>query len=360
MLTDLGADVIKIEPLAGDPARRAAFRNFSAANRGKRAIALDLKNPAALRIARSVVETADVVTSNFRPGVAARLGIDPPSLHAIRPGLVVLESPAYGAQGPLFDRAGFDMVMQALCGHEYRGGGVGNEPLWNRTAMVDTAAGALGAIAVVAGLYHRARTGDGVFIESALVSAGIYLLSELIQRPGGEFAGGEPMNSSRTGYRPTEALYQTRDGWIAVAARGDDAPKRLAEALGLEQTLRGPAARWQADEHAAIAAVLAGRTTAQTLEQLTRAEVWVEECRDGQEAEVLQDAQLLALGTVRSSRHPTHGEIRELGALMRFSRSRTGNGRPAPLLGESTSELLRELGFDEARIAELRARHVVN
>ena len=138
MFADLGADVIKVEPVTGDP-NRSIFRSYGSVNRGKRCITVDLKAPEGLKIAQQLCVAADVVTNNFRPGVSTRLGIDAKTLHALKPELIVLESAAYGSTGPKAEGAGFDMCFQALCGHDWRAGGVDNPPLWNRTSMVDFA-----------------------------------------------------------------------------------------------------------------------------------------------------------------------------------------------------------------------------
>jgi crotonobetainyl-CoA:carnitine CoA-transferase CaiB-like acyl-CoA transferase len=358
VLADLGADVIKVELPGGDPCRHAVFRSFTAANHGKRAIALDLKHPEAMQLIRELLRTADAVTSNFRPGASARLGIDPASLHAIRADLVVLESPAYGSAGPLADRAGFDMIMQAFCGHEYRGGGRGNVPLWNRTGMVDTAAGMLGAIAVLAGLYHRARRGEGVDVESPLVNAGVWLLSELIRRPDGRFAGAEPLNAECTGYRASEAMYRTRDGWIAVVVRGRGAATGFASALALGGVLGEDPLAWGSAQAAAIRSAIGDLSSVEALSQLRAGGAWVEECSRNAEMRAMADSSLERLGIVRTSTHERFGKIKELAPAPRFSRSRTAGDRAVELLGASTREVLRELGCTDDRIADLVERKI--
>jgi crotonobetainyl-CoA:carnitine CoA-transferase CaiB-like acyl-CoA transferase len=215
VLADLGAEVVKVEATTGDP-NRSIFRAYTAANRGKRAITIDLKTPEGVRIAQQLCTGADVVMNNFRPGVSTRLGIDAKTLHALKPELIVLESVAYGAAGPRAEGAGFDMCFQALCGHDYRAGGVGNAPLWNRTSMVDFAAALIGAVAVLQRLYLRDRTGEGAQVGAGLMNTGLYLLSELIQHPSGRFEGALSVNHEQTGYHPSEQLYETSDGWLAM------------------------------------------------------------------------------------------------------------------------------------------------
>ncbi|RJG08287.1 CaiB/BaiF CoA-transferase family protein [Massilia cavernae] len=358
VLADLGADIIKVETPAGDP-NRSMYRWYTVANRGKRAITIDLKNPEGQALARDLCASADIVTNNFRSGVSARLGIDVASLHALKPELIVLESPGYGSSGPLADRAAFDMVMQAFCGHEHRGGGEGNEPLWNRTSMVDFTGGFLGAVGTLAALYYRTRHGDGATIDCPLVNAGIALLSDLVQWPDGRFEGGAPLNPTRTGYRPAEALYQATDGWIALAVRGRKAAAALATALGLDGRLDPDPLQWGAQEAAAVGAAIGAQACASAIATLEAAGVWVELCRrDGDQA-LLNDPALQAANTVQVSTHPQFGEVRELGAMVRFSRSSAGHRRHAPLRGESTRELLAELGRSASDIDALAERKIV-
>jgi crotonobetainyl-CoA:carnitine CoA-transferase CaiB-like acyl-CoA transferase len=356
VLGDLGADVIKVETPAGDP-NRGFFRSWAPCCHGKRTISIDLKHPEGLALAKAISVSADIITNNFRTGVSARLGIDPASLHAEKPGLIVLESPGYGSSGPLADRAAFDMVMQAIAGHEYRAGGKGNDPLWNRSSMVDYVGGFLGALSTLAALYHRARTGEGASLSCSLLSGGIFLLSELVQRPDGRFEGAEPLNASRTGYIPSEALYQAADGWIAIAARGEAAGAAVGRVLGLE--LPENPLDWGDAEAALITGAVRGRPAAALVAALEEAGAWAEFCRQNVELETLSDPELRATNTVRTSIHPQFGEVRELGVMLRFSRSEAGSDLHAPLLGEYTRVVLAELGKSEAEIAEMIERKVV-
>jgi crotonobetainyl-CoA:carnitine CoA-transferase CaiB-like acyl-CoA transferase len=356
VLADLGADIIKVETPAGDP-NRGIFRSWASVSHGKRAISIDLKQPEGLALARAICTSSDIITNNFRTGVSARLGIDPVSLHAQKPELVVLESPGYGASGPLADRAAFDMVMQAIAGHEYRGGGKGNTPLWNRTSMVDYAGGFLGAAGALAALYHRARTGEGASISCALLTAGVYLLSELVQRPDGTFAGAAQLNATRTGFGPAEALYEAQDGWLAIAVRGPAMGAAFGAALGLE--LPADPLLWGEAEAERITAAMRGWELAALLRALEEAGVWAEACRQGMEHETLNDPELRATGTVRISQHPQFGEVREIGGMLRFSRSAAGTNAPPPLPGEHTRAVLAELGSTPEEIETLFHEKVV-
>lgn len=358
LLADLGADVVKVEAPAGE-ATRAIFRSFSVANRGKRTIALDMKAGEGRDIALKLCLGADIVTNNFRPGVSARLGVDPDSLLARRPDLIVLESPAYGTSGPLREQAGFDPAIQALTGHEQRGGGIGNAPLWNRTNMVDLAGAMIGAASMLAALVHRARNGNGAALETALVNAGIYILSDLVQHPDGAFAGAPFVNAERTGYRPAEAMYAAGDGWVAIVVRGTAAGRQLAGALGLDDRLPDDPLDWDEAAQQAIAQAVAVRTCDALQALFAGTAVWIEPCARDMEARTLHDRALIARGTVRSVEHAAFGRIDEVGALVAFSRSAVGNDRAAPTVGQHSREILREQALPDDVIDALIERRIV-
>jgi crotonobetainyl-CoA:carnitine CoA-transferase CaiB-like acyl-CoA transferase len=302
---------------------------------------------------------ADVVTNNFRPGVSARLGIDAKTLHALKPDLIVLESAAYGSSGPRAEGAGFDMCFQAWCGHDWRAGGVGNPPLWNRTSMVDFAAGLIGEVGVLQRLYQRARSGAGAEVGAGLLNAGLFLISELIQRSDGQFVGAAPLNHEQTGYHPAEQLYEAADGWLAIAARDGAMARRLLEVLNLGQRVTAPRAKWDADAGRLIAEGIRKRRLEELVPALEAADVWVEVCRDNGERDNLGDPELHRLGTVYCTQHPQFGEVRQLGPLVRLAALAPARRRHAPLSGEHTDEVLAELGFSAVEIKGLRERKIV-
>ncbi len=358
VLGDLGADVIKVEALAKDP-NRNVFRSYTTGNRGKRAVMLDLKTAEGRDIAQRLCVSGDVVTNNFRTGVAARLGIDARTLHGLKPRLIVLESAAYGASGPKADRAGFDLAFQAFCGHEYRAGGRGNPPLWNRSTLVDYTGGLLGAIAVLQSLIARSRTGAGAELNVPLLNAGVYLMSELIQHRDGSFHGAPPLNREQTGFHPAEQMYQTADGWIAIAARDTQSAKRLAHTLGLGAELERDPSEWSEAEGRSIAAAMRAHSSRAALDLMARAGVWAEECARDAPHRTLHDPRLIESGTVHVSEHAQFGTVREIGQLFRFSRSAAGPHAHTAQPGEHTRAVLAELGYDAKAIAELYERKIV-
>lgn len=358
ILADLGADVIKVEPKQGDP-NRAIFKSFCVANHGKRVIGVDLKSKEGLGIVRALASQADVVMNNFRPGVSGRLGVDPDALREMNPSLIAMEAPAFGKTGPLAMRAGFDMVMQAWVGHETKAAGKGNDPRWNRTNLVDIAAGMIGGVAMLAALFHRERSGETVAIDSPLCNAGIYTLSELIRGPDGQFAGVDIPGASLAGYHPAEALYQTADGWVAIVARGEAAARDLRSRLELEGQMGDDVAAWSDAEEEAIANRVRALDLSSLRDLLEGTDTWVEPAGDGKEQAIFADRRLLELGIVRESQHPRFGTITELGTMYRMSRSKLGNDRAAPEPGQHTREILAELGYIDGEVDALIAKGAV-
>lgn len=358
ILADLGADVIKVEPISGDP-NRGIFRSYGSVNRGKRVVTLDLKTAEGQKIAQQLCVSADVITNNFRPGVSARLGIDAKTLQALKPELIVLESAAYGTTGPRAQGAGFDMCFQALCGHDWRAGGDGNAPLWNRTSMVDFTAGLIGAVAVLQRLYVRSQTGEGAEIGAGLLNAGLFLMSELLQRPDGAFVGAPAVNRTQTGFHPAEQFYEAADGWLAVAARDPAAADRLAQVLGAQQSLSRPRHEWGDVEAAVIAGVMSSRSVDEWLEAFAAVDVWAERCTVDGESIALNAPDLLQLGTVYCSQHGQFGAVRQIGPLVRLQGATRPESRPAPLPHAHTEEVLAELGYAAADIQRLRDQKAV-
>jgi crotonobetainyl-CoA:carnitine CoA-transferase CaiB-like acyl-CoA transferase len=251
------------------------------------------------------------------------------------------------------------MCFQALCGHDWRGGGIGNPPLWNRTSMVDFTAGLLGAVAVLQHLYQRARTGAGAELGAGLLNAGLFLLSELVQRPDGRFVGAPQLNARQTGYHPAEQLYEAQDGWLAIAARDDAMVGRLLGVLELDKAIRTPRAKWSTEEETHIAEAIRRRTVAELCSSLESAGVWAEPCIADGEPRNLRDANLVRLGTIFHSEHPQYGVVRQIGPLVRLSAAAPAKGRHAPLPGEHTDAILGELGHSAADITGLRERKII-
>lgn len=344
-LADLGADVVKVETIQGD-AHRAIFRSYAATNRGKRTIAIDMKSPEGKKIKDRLCAQADVLINNFRPGVSARLGVDPVSQHQIDKTKIVVEATGYGRGGPSGARPGFDMIFQAFCGHEVRAGGVGNAPMWDRSAMIDYWLGALTGLAVLVGLYRRAQGNGGADLNLSLLDSGLFLFSGLIRRPDGEFVGPKTLNNAQTGFHPAEALYEAQDGWIAIAARGHDMKNRLAHLAKFENDGDSPWGDAQAD---ALTAFFKNKSMEDARALLSEADIWHEPClRDG--AETLEWGEKIASGIVANYTHKDFGQVRQIASLFRLGNRRPVSPHGVVSMGEHTRDILTEFGFSADEI----------
>ena len=357
-LSDLGAHVVKVETPSGDPTRSALFA-FACGSRGKDCVAVNLKAPRGLEVLQRLAARADIVHHNFRSGVSARLSVDPRSLHQINPALIVLENSGYGPTGPKSGNAGFDMIFQALCGHEMAGAGTGNAPHWYRSATIDFAAGLLSAIAVLMALYHRDRMKSaGIAAQTNLLDTAIWLMSELIQRPDGTFVGAPRIDADQLGCGPCERLYRTRDGWIAVAARGNLMAERFARSLGL--VLSAGPENWSEAETETFADAIAQRNSDTWLEVFRNADVWAAKLPRDPQTEFFGDGKMRKSGAVFVGRHEKYGEILQVGRALRFSRTDLpANCARLAGIGEDTDRLLRAIGYSDSEIAVLRTSGAV-
>jgi crotonobetainyl-CoA:carnitine CoA-transferase CaiB-like acyl-CoA transferase len=349
LMTDLGADVIKVESIAGDPVH-GIYRPYSTSNRGKRHLALDLKKPEGLEIAHRLAARADAVHYNFRPGITKRLGIGKEALLGLNPSLIILENSGYGFSGPKFMRAGIDFPLQGLLGHEMHAGGKSGDLVCYQMTTIDFAAGMVGTIATLAAALRKLRVGGGATIESSLLESGLFLLSELIQSPDGRFAELPELNREQTGFHPAEQLYKAQDGWVAIAARNAAMSLRLLDVLGLEAKITAPRKDWGEAEAAQIAAAVAGRESTELLATLGAAEVWAVRSRANAMQKILHDPALQKRGTILSTPHPKYGQVQQIGRQYSLSRSRTSPRGDTPASGGHSREILHELGYDDAAI----------
>ena len=278
ILADLGADVIKIEPPAGETTRGhpgQAFRAFDYVNRNKRAIALDLTTDRGAAVVRRLAETADVFVENYRPGSLDRMGLGYAALREINPRLVYASVSGFGLDGPYRDRGGFDLIAQAMSGIMSFTGEVGSDkPVAAGVPLSDLNAGVFAAVGVLAALRHRDQTGQGQHLETSLLESA---LAYTIWETGLYLSTGEVARRQGTRHRlaaPYEAL-RTADGWIIVGVNNQRLWLRFCEALGepglaTEERFDRPNRRVRNRDalQARIEGVLAKDTTANWLAKL--------------------------------------------------------------------------------------------
>jgi crotonobetainyl-CoA:carnitine CoA-transferase CaiB-like acyl-CoA transferase len=378
MLGDMGADVVKVERLpAGDGTRgflppeiggeSAAFMMM---NRGKRGIALDLRDPRGTDVVRRLARSADVLIENFRVGTMERMGLGWEVLRADNPRLVYCRITGFGATGPLAERGGFDLIAQGYAGlMSITGEGPGHEPVKSTKPLkvgapvTDITAGILAAFGVSAALYERERTGEGRQVDTSLYEAGIVhtYWQSAIALASGSSPG--PLGSAHPLSAPYQA-FRTADGWINVGASNEATWERLTAVVGRPELRRDPrfASNAERMRHlpellTSLEPIFAGRTTGRWLADLERGGVPAGPVASI--GEMLEHPQTLAREMVIEVEHSKLGPVRALGAPLKMSGESPSTRRGAPLLGEHTLEVLRESGFADSEITALERAGVV-
>ena len=345
LLGDLGADVIKIEALGGDPMRVAAEWSFFGCQRSKRSLALDLKHPDSRQVVERLVAEADIVHHNQRMPAARKLGIDYDSLRAINPRLIYCHVSSYGPLGPRKDWPGYDQMFQSSAGWEYEGAGQGNKPLWHRFGMMDHQAAMSSLYGLMLALIERERTGEGQFVASSLLGASLLTGSETHMTASGELAPYPRLDSLQMGTGPGDRLYEAADGWLALLA-DEAALQRLAASLG-------------AMDSAAIAGAIAIMPQGEAIALAQKAGALAVPARTQQQDAFLGSAVNQRLGLVATNRHTAYGDVRHVGGHWNFEGQRLRLDRAVPMLGEHSREVLAEAGFSGAEIDGLVAGRVV-
>jgi crotonobetainyl-CoA:carnitine CoA-transferase CaiB-like acyl-CoA transferase len=365
LLADLGAEVIKVEPVRGDGMRMVGMA-FVGCQRGKLDIAVDVKSSEGLEVVMRLAEIADVVHHNMTKGTAARLGIEYEALAARNPGLVHCNTYAYGPEGPLSDFGGLDPLYQAACGLEYEAGPVaeGNPPLYLRFGMTDTANAMMSAVGVLAALYHQRRTGEGQDLWTSLFNGAAVFGSDVFLVDGQPGPLRPSLDHDQMGVSPCCRLYETQEGWLQLAAMGPGHWARVCQLLGRTDLQRYDTVEARIAERSEfepeLEAVFRSRTAVAWFHACAEAGVPAEVSIDTNDGEaVLHDADNERLGLVTQYDHPILGQVRQFGRLIDFSETPTGSFGPPPLVGEHSRQILLRLGYSDDEIDLLVTRRIV-
>jgi crotonobetainyl-CoA:carnitine CoA-transferase CaiB-like acyl-CoA transferase len=373
LLGDLGADVIKVEPVErGDATREATGHRlpqgesaaFLAVNRNKRSIAIDLRSADGLAAFHRLARSADVVVESFRPGVAARLGVDYPTLRERNERLVYASISGFGQTGPYAARPGYDLIAQAMSGIMSVTGDATGTPVKSGVPVADLSAGLLCAVGVLSACLSRTVTGRGQAVDTSLYDAALAMsvweTAELwaTGRAPGRLGSAHRVNA------PYEA-FPTRDGHLTIGANNARLWDRLCTVLERPDLRADPRfgtnadrVRNRAELAAELGATLSERDTDDWVDLLLDAGVPAGPIRDYRQS--CADPHTLAREMVVEMDHPTEGRVPALGIPVKLSDTAGSIRRVPPRLGEHTDELLRTVGYSAAEIDELRAKGSVS
>lgn len=372
MLGDLGADVIKIERYgSGDIYRGMTFFNkwiaedespcFMAWNRNKRSIAIDMKKEEGKKIILQLIEQADIVVENFRPGVMERLGYGYAALKKINPKIIYCSASGWGSDGPYLKRPGQDLLVQSVSGAIMTSGKKSDGPVALGTALCDQVNAFNCVYAILAAVYFREKTGIGQEIQTNLLSSAIAFQMQdyfTIQNLGVQFERpesgiGHPGNPAPFG------TYKTKDGYLAIAMNPFDT---LVEALGDPSLLVYNDKQVLFDKrdeiYYRIQAVTITKTTEEWLTIMLGYDLWVAQVNN--QSAVADDPQVIHNNTFVNIQHPKAGNLKVTNIPFTMSETPGAITRPSPMIGEHGPEILKELGYDEMAIENLLKDKIIS
>ncbi|MEM1134492.1 MAG: CoA transferase [Bacteroidota bacterium] len=372
MLGDLGADVIKIERNeSGDIYRQMTFFNqwiagdespcFMAWNRNKRSLAVDMKSEKGKEIIYKLIEKADIVMENFRPGVMERLGYGYQNMKKVKPDIIYCSASGWGDAGPYLTRPGQDLLVQSVSGAIMTSGKKSDGPVAIGTALCDQVNALNSVYAILAALYYREKTGKGQLIKSNLLSSAIAFqmqdyftiqnLGTTFERP--ESKIGHPGNGAPFG------MYQTQDGYLTIAM--SPWPK-LVEALGDPSLMKYNDPQVLYDQrntiHGLIEAITKTKTTDEWLEIMLALDLWVAKVNN--QNDVPNDPQVQYNNTFVDVEHPKAGKVKVTNIPFSMSETPGEIKRSSPMIGEHGEEILTELGYNQQEIAKMLDSNIIS
>ncbi len=368
-----GADVIKVEPVEGDPMRdspisaqwteRRMGPAWMAANANKRSITLDLTKPAAIEIVERLVQDVDIVCENFRPGVMERRGIGWSQLSKINPRLIYCGISGFGSTGPERGTASFDGKIQAMSGLMSITGEPVNGPMRAGFAAADITAGMTGAFAMACALFQRTHTGIGQFVDVAMLDSMLNFLSGQVAEHTVLGYQHEQNGNGSVSRKPTASRFRCGSGHIVLAVLTERQFANLMKTLGREEVLADPRfADWtRRIEHAqALRDIIeAGMVEGDPKEWESRFTAADVPCATVHSiSEIVSHPQVAHRGLLQEAETP-FGSVRLAGAGFRFEHGSGGIDKPMAMPGEHTDAVLRSIGYDAAQIANLRAEQVI-
>jgi len=361
---DFGADVIKIENTElEDMGGARDGPDFQNLHRNKRSITLNLKAPEGKAIFMKLAKTADVVVENYRPDVKFRLGIDYESLKKVNKRIILASISGFGQDGPYVKRPGFDQIAQGLSGIMSVTGAPGKGPMRVGAAVCDVTGGLMAALGIMTALLERETSGEGQWVQSNLLHAGIQQLDFQAARYTMSKEVAQQVGNDHPTSMPTSA-YTTKDGYMNVAAAGKSIWTRLCEAVNRPDLLDNPLykdapsrAKNRKSLNEEIDKILVTRTSAEWVEILNDAGVPCGPIYTMDQ--VFDDPQVKHLGIATSVEHPKLGTIHLLAQAVKLSRTPATIATASPERGMHSDEVLAEAGYDAGEIEQFKTKGII-
>lgn len=355
ILSDLGAEVIKIEKPGGEETRKSApivngqSVYFAVYNRGKKSICLDLRRQEGKAVFFDLLKTADFVLENFRPGTMAKMGLSYEELCKVKPDIILMSVSAFGQYGPYRERPGFDPVGQAMSGLMTLTGKPVGQPLGTASSIVDRYTALHATIGALAALHHREKTGEGQVIDVCLMDSALTMV---------EIPTSYYLSTGEEGGEAGRPPYKTKDGWVIISASSGEMRRKLMEVIGLDAGRPGAPTSFRAQEPRVQALVdwCEAHTTGEICQALLAVGVPVAPVLST--PQVARDPHLWERQMLVKMPDAVAGEMYLPGLTIKFSKT-PGKLGPVPTPGQHTDEVLRGLlGYSDDRVATLRAARV--
>lgn len=370
VLSDMGAEIIKIEPPKGDFFRNWAIGDkyingesisFMSVNRNKRSIVLDLKQENGIKVAKEIIKNSDVVIENFRPGVMQRLGLGFEKLQEINPRVIYCASSGYGTSGPYIDYPGQDLLIQAITGTMWLNGRLEDPPVAVGFGLADVTGGLHIVMGTLAAIIERQTSGQGQRVDVNLLNSQLTMLTHEVtyfantrERPV------RPKANSTGAYTGAPlGIYQTKDGFIVIAMMSISKLAKLVDAPSLFDNNSTNDIPRRGEIHAELESKFKIKSVEEWLSILRAADVWCAQVKTFEQ--MIEDEQVLWNNMIRTIDHPVVGPLSVVGPSILFSRTNSEVRFPPPLLGQHSKEILSELGFNNGEITNfLQSKSVIN